>query len=316
MSTQQSGENTSLVKVIASAIQVPGVKVNRENFLLEVFKKESSNMRSKIIEVGPVKAGISRKKLKQLAMQTINTRTMVSSTASFVAGLPGGLAMAATIPADTLQFFGVALRLAQELSYLYGEDDLWIDGALDMEKVTSQLVVYCGVMFGAAGASATVRVLSSTLGKQALKKIPQMALTKTFYYPIVKAIAKAVGVKMTKGLFAKGVSKAVPILGGIVSGGITFISMRPMGMRLADEFDEICFDYSRQEFQEDWDELVDEFGVTPRDFESGAGSHNLGVPTSGKTIAEQIMDAKALLDSGVITAEEFAKIKENLIAKM
>ena len=33
--------------------------------------------------------------------------------------IPGGIAMAATIPADTLQFFGVALRLAQEISYIY-----------------------------------------------------------------------------------------------------------------------------------------------------------------------------------------------------
>ena len=32
--------------------------------------------------------------------------------------------MAATIPADVLQFFGMALRLAQELSYLYGAKDL------------------------------------------------------------------------------------------------------------------------------------------------------------------------------------------------
>ena len=37
---------------------------------------------------------------------------------SFAAGIPGGLAMAATIPADVAQFFGMALRLAQELAYL------------------------------------------------------------------------------------------------------------------------------------------------------------------------------------------------------
>lgn len=44
--------------------------------------------------------------------------------------------------------------------------------------------------------------------KQALKKLTQKALTKTFYYSIVKSIAKAFGPKMTKEVFAKGVSKS------------------------------------------------------------------------------------------------------------
>ena len=35
-------------------------------------------------------------------------------------GLPGGVAMGVTIPADLAQFFGMSLRLAQELSYLFG----------------------------------------------------------------------------------------------------------------------------------------------------------------------------------------------------
>ena len=306
-------ENSSLVKVIASAIQIPGVKVNRENFLLSTFKNETSAMRNKIVELGPVKAGISRKELRKIAELTINTRTIASTTASFLAGLPGGFAMAATIPADTLQFFGVALRLAQELSYLYGEDDLWIDGNVNMEKVTSQLVVYCGVMFGVGGASAAIHVVSSAFGKQALKKIPQMALTKTFYYPIVKAIAKAVGVKMTKGVFAKGVSKAIPIIGGVFSGGLTFVSMRPMGKRLAKEFDEIHFDYSQREFEEDWEDLVEEYDMDSVD--SVAGSVKVEKPQA-ISFADQVKEAKELLDAGIISQEEFDQIKARLIASL
>ena len=309
MAAQVQNENTNLVKVVASAIKIPGVKVNRENFLLNTFKKETPSMRNKIIELGPVKAGVSRRELRKLAELTINTRTVASTTASFLAGLPGGFAMAATIPADTLQFFGVALRLAQELSYLYGEDDLWIDGNLNMEKVTSQLVVYCGVMFGVGGASAAVRVVSSAFGKQALKKIPQMALTKTFYYPIVKAVAKAVGVKMTKGVFAKGVSKAIPIIGGIFSGGLTFISMRPMGKRLVDEFDEVHFDYSAKEFQEDWNEIVEEYDIEDVEFD-------IVNQTAENSIAEQVKAAKKLLDAGIISQEEFEQIIAKLIASL
>lgn len=306
-------ESGNLVKIIAAAIQLPGVKVNRENFLLNTFKDESVTTRNRILEQGPVKAGIGRRKLERLAEQIINTRTIASSTASFAAGLPGGFAMAATIPADTLQFFGVALRLAQELSYLYGEDDLWIDGAVNMERVTNRLVVYCGVMFGVSGASAAVRVVSSALGKQALKKLPQMALTKTFYYPIVKSIAKAVGVKMTKGLFAKGVSKAIPIVGGVVSGGITFVSMRPMGKRLAREFDEVHYDYSAKEFEEDWESIVEESNV---DYEVMRDEEVKSNEEKTVSVAAQIKEAKELMDAGILSQEEFEQIKKKLIADL
>ena len=313
MATQTHEENMNVAKVIATAIQIPGVKVNRENFLLNTFKNENSAMRNKIMDVGPVKAGISRRELRRLAELTINSRTVASTTASFLAGLPGGIAMAATIPADTLQFFGVALRLAQELSYLYGEDDLWVDGNLNMEKVTGQLIVYCGVMFGVGGASAAVRVVSSAFGKQALKKLPQMALTKTFYYPIVKAVAKAIGVKMTKGVFAKGVSKAIPIVGGIVSGGLTFVSMRPMGKRLAAEFDEVNFDYSAKEFQDDWEEMVEEYDIV--DVETST-TNQATEKQKEKSWTEKLKEAKELLDMGIISQEDFDQIKEKLISNL
>lgn len=311
MSTQET--NTSLVKVISAAIQIPGVKVNRENFLLEAFKNESSVRRNKILEVGPVAAGCSRKKVKEIAKKYVDLRTLTSTGASFAAGIPGGFAMAATIPADTLQFFGVALRLAQEIAYLYGAEDLWAAGEVDINKVKNQLILYCGVMFGVSGASAAFRVISSALGKQALKKIPRMALTKTFYYPIIKAIAKVMGVKMTKGVFAKGVSKVIPILGGVVSGTITFATMRPMGMKLVNEFDEIKFDYTREEFEDDWKDISEKFEISTDDY---TVSDINDVNTVNKSYTEQLKEAKELLDIGAITEEEYATIKEKVLSKM
>ena len=254
---EQQEMNLSLENVVATAIQVPGVKVNRELFLREQFQKESKELIDAIVENGPVNAQVSQETLRKMAKKIINERTLVSTSASFVAGLPGGLAMAATIPADMLQFYGVALRMAQELAYLYGEADLWNGEFLDNDKVTNQLILYCGVMLGASGAAQAVRVMSSAVAKQILKKLPQKALTKTFYYPIVKGICKFFGVSMTKSLFAKGVSKAVPILGGVVSGGITFATLRPMGQRLADTLDDAHFSYTEEDFHEDWEDIVE-----------------------------------------------------------
>lgn len=246
-------ENVSLENIIASAIQIQGVKVDRDSFLRKQFKDESDELMNTIVEKGPVEANYSRDTLKKMAKALIQKRAVASSAASFVAGLPGGPAMAATIPTDMLQFYAVVLRLAQEIAYLYGEPDLWSNNILDKERVTNQLILYCGVMFGATGAAQTVRVLSSSISKQVMKKLPQKALTKTFYYPIVKQIAKACGVKMTKEIFAKGVSKAVPIVGGVVSGGITYASMMPMANRLVKTFDNMHFEYTENDFNNDYE---------------------------------------------------------------
>ena len=59
--------------------------------------------------------------------------------------------------------------------------------------------------------------------KQLLKK----ALTKGTIYPIVKSVAKWFGVKMTKEVFAGFFKKAIPIVGGVLGGGITYLSFKP-----------------------------------------------------------------------------------------
>ena len=165
----ENKKSLDLTNVISTAIQIPGVKVSRDVFLKEQFKDLTQEKIELILEKGPVEAGCTREELKRKANRIIKERTAFSTGASFVTGIPGGLAMAATIPADMLQFYGVALRMAQELVYLYGETDIWCDGTPDPDKVTNQLILYCGVMLGATGAAQTVRIMSSALAKQALK---------------------------------------------------------------------------------------------------------------------------------------------------
>ncbi len=315
-SLSEAKNNISLENLISTAIQIPGVKVNREDFLREQFKSVSSDTLNAIIEKGPVEANISRAELKKIAHKILTKRTSFSTAASFAAGIPGGFAMAATIPGDMLQFYGVALGMAQELAYLYGEPDLWNNGMPDTEKVKNQLILYCGVMLGASGASQTVRVLSSSLAKQALKKLPQKALTKTFYYPIVKSIAKAFGAKMTKEVFAKGVSKAVPIIGGVVSGGITLATMIPMGNRLIATLDEAHFSYSNSDFESDWHDIVAECrNFEAEEAEATQSPSNTSVDNT-ESVLEKINQAKQMLDSGIISDEEFAQIKAKLISQM
>lgn len=311
-------DNTILVDTISKAIQIPGVKVNRNEFLVSVFKDADNDVREKILNEGPIAAGYSKEEIKRMAKRIVNERTLTSSGLSFAAGLPGGIAMAGTIPADTIQFYGIALRLAQEISYLYGAEDLWENGNVDAERVTNQLVLYCGVMFGVSGASATLKLMASALSKQAIKKLPQQALMKTVYYPIIKQIAKFFGAKMTKDIFAKGVSKAIPIVGGVVSGGLTLASMRPMGLRLVNSFDEVLFDYTEEDFNNDFDEAMNiiEADVTVEETITEADVDDAQVYQDDKTYIDKIREAKSLLDDGLITEQEFSQIKSKIIGSI
>lgn len=55
------------------------------------------------------------------------------------------------------------------------------------------------------------------------------------------------GIKVTKNTVAKGVSKVIPIIGGVISGTLNFASMIPMANRLLEVLDKASFDYSTKE---------------------------------------------------------------------
>ena len=328
-----AGKEIALENIITSAVQIPGVKVIRDKFLAETFATEDVIIQD-VLDFGPVEAKVSKEKLAAISNKLILKRTSQSSVASFAAGIPGGLAMAATIPADALQFFGMSLRLAQELSYLYGAQDLWQDGQVDDEKVKNQLLLYCGVMFGVSGAVSGVRVLSTQIAKTTLKKLPQKALTKTFWYPIVKQIGKAIGVKVTKTTVAQGFSKAIPVIGGVISGSINFASMMPMANRLQKTLDSAAFGYTEEDLEKDIIEIenitadnsAEEKDIKSKFVDSGkkAISGISGLFTKKQPpetsrdndVFETLKKLSELKDNGIITEEEFSHKKAELLVKL
>ena len=324
-----------LESIIISAVQIPGVKVSRDKFLAETFVSENLSIQD-VLDMGPVAAGISQERLTAIANKLILKRTSQSSIASFAAGIPGGLAMAATIPTDVLQFFGMALRLAQELSYLYGAQDLWKDGQIDDEKVKNQLLLYCGVMFGVSGAVSGVRVLSVQIAKTTLKKLPQKALTKTFWYPIIKQIGKAIGVKVTKSAVAQGFSKAIPVIGGVISGSLNFTSMMPMANRLQEAFNSASFGYTEEEFEQDIiiienisdeeESIEDNTDIKAKISEGSKKAMDsisgfLAKKKTSKNVdsadpIETIKKLSEMKELGIISEEEFESKKKELLAKI
>ena len=223
--------------IIILAVKTPGVHISRAAFLQkELFKNHPQDVIDKAIVTTPAQAGISPKEIAKIADNVIALERNCVSGISVALGAPGGWAMAATIPADIVQYYGYTLRATQKLLYLYGfpEIDVGEDG-LQLDSETINAIIMClGVMNGVAGANNAIKGMAKALAIGVEKKLLNMALTKGAFYPLVKSILKWFGIKLTRSVFAGFFKKAIPIVGGVIGGGLTFLAFKPCCYRLKD----------------------------------------------------------------------------------
>ncbi len=215
---------------IIIGLKTPGIKVNRNDFLKkELFKNYPQNMIDDAITYNPAHAKIPSSEIDRIADEVIEYERKCVSGISAALGMPGGFAMAATIPADIAQYYGYMLRAAQKLMYLYGFPEIDTEERnhkFDSETMNT-LIICLGVMYGVQGANTALKAMAGALGKGIEKKLLKTALTKGTIYPIVKSISKWFGVNMTKQVFAGFFKKAIPVIGGVIGGGITYLSFKP-----------------------------------------------------------------------------------------
>lgn len=223
--------------IILMALKVPGVKINRAEFLRkELFKHCSPETIEKAIETTPAKANIDSELIDKIAEEVIKFERNSVSGISTALGIPGGAAMVATIPADIAQYYGYMMRAAQKMLYLYGFPEIEIgeDGVILDSETLNSLTICLGVMYGVAAANHAIKAMARALASGVEKQLLKRALTKGTIYPIVKSVARWFSVKMTKEMFAGFFKKVIPVVGGVVGGGITFFSFKPCCKRLQD----------------------------------------------------------------------------------
>lgn len=225
--------------IIKAALKVPMVKVDRELFLKKELEKYCKEEQVKLaIEKNPAYAGVSREIIDKIAKQIIDYETLKVSSISFAAGLPGGWAMAATIPADIAQYFGFIVNVMQKLCYLYGFQSFDFSEDEVPDETMHEILIFIGVMMGVSQANQCIKIIAEVATKTISKRVAQKALTKGVVYPIVKKVATTIGFKMTKQVFADGLSKVVPVVGGVISGGITYLSFKPSSLKLMKKLQE------------------------------------------------------------------------------
>ncbi|OKL50255.1 EcsC family protein [Boudabousia marimammalium] len=230
------------IAFITKVIRLRGVRIDRDSFLRQEFRKlrMSDEQIQKAIETTPSEAGVSLEQLDELASQVIGFETKKSASLSFAAGLPGGFAMLATIPTDVAQYYAHAFRVMQKLAYIYG----WQNFINDLDEIDDEtlakLAMFLGVMMGVSGAATSLTTFVRQITMPALQKqITKQALTKTVWYGPMKQTLRIIGVKVTKDSFAKTITKAVPVAGGLLSGGMTLVALKSQSVRLQKQLRQI-----------------------------------------------------------------------------
>lgn len=219
---------------LKKVVRFPGVRINRDEFLRQELTKlrASEEVIERALATSPALAGVPLLALDTLAYETLTYETNKSAALSFAAGLPGGFAMLGTIPADLMQYYAHALRIMQKLAYLYGWRDLLADVDED-DEMLGVLAVFFGVMLGVGGAAQSLTAFARIAAKTAYQKhVTKRALMSITWYPVVKYSLRVIGINITKSSFTKGASKIVPVIGGFVSSGLTFMALQTQSARL------------------------------------------------------------------------------------
>ena len=236
MATENNnGKNLSIWNsVLSRSLQLPFVKVDREEFLSKELSKFCTPMEVvTAIEEGPLGV-LNKKEIDKLANQCISYHlTMVCGTSALM-GIPGGWWMAGTIPTDLTQFYGHVLSLMQKLIYLYGWPSLTdVNKQLDDES-KNIMTLFVGVMMGNKMAIEALTKVVTQVSKNTGVKISETVMA---HYAV--KIAQWIGINMTKEGFAKGVGKVLPLVGAPISATITYYTFRPMARRLKRHLDEL-----------------------------------------------------------------------------
>lgn len=225
-------ENLVWNKILNTVLKMPGVKVDRVGFLRHELRPYCNQSRLQMLGSVRPYTVVSEQVIDKLARQCVRHHVTVVTATSTIVGLPGGLAMAATLPADLTQYFYHVFVLSQKLAYLYGYPDFCDDDGELNDVAIDLLTIFMGVMMGAPVAEKGLGELSKAVAENAVTRLPRVALTKTALVPIVAQLTKMIGTRFSKDSLTKSVGRFIPVAGGLFSGGLTLYTFRRGANRL------------------------------------------------------------------------------------
>ncbi len=226
--------NGVLQRIISTAMDIPGVRVDYEDFLRKELKNKVPFFTiEKAVEKGTAKAGISKKLTDGLAKNTIRSKKAMTVFVSALAGIPGGVAgLLGGTALDTMQFYANFLNLTQRLMYIYGYGDI---ASLDAAQ-EEMMIVMLGAAMGVEAAQKFVLTQLPKLAGMIGDKIIAREATKSILTKVSEKVLIQLGLKegglLTTEEIARYIAKAVPVVGAVINGSISWIMFSIMAKNL------------------------------------------------------------------------------------
>jgi uncharacterized protein (DUF697 family) len=154
---------------------------------------------------------------EQCARNFVGWQMTKAGGAGFALGLPGFAFMPLTIPADLVSVAYLQLRMVAVIGLLFG----W-----DVRSDQFRTTAYMSLLGSAAGE------LAREFGIQATTRIATGLIKKHVSGAVLKKINSAVGTRLLTKAGSTGVvnlTKAVPLLGGVVGGSLNIVTTRMIG---------------------------------------------------------------------------------------
>lgn len=225
-----------ILKIIDTAMNIPGVKVDREEFLRKELRgKISQETIETAIRYGTKKAGISKEMAEKLARNVINSKLWITTTISAATGIPGGAAgIVGGVSVDIAQFYGNFFNLTQKLMYIYGYNDISELDSAQTDIMVAMLATACGVETAQKTIIKELPNIIEKISAGILSREAAKSLLKKISDKILITIGKKTIPLITKESIVKILGKSVPLIGGGISASFTFITFKPMANKLND----------------------------------------------------------------------------------
>ena len=212
--------------IILNAIDNPATRVDREQYLREImfsYKPNMTQIEQQDFLNNPVRA-IGINEINYIADKVIKNSIWKTTGLSFLAGLPGGVWGIAAAAPDIAQNLCYYIILSQKLAYLYGVN-FYESNATTDEYRNSGTLLCLGFMLGVDSVDQLIQKILDSAWQTSGKEVVEF-LMKTAGFVLARKILVSVGEKLTQKGATNVLGKAVPVLGGLLSGGMTFTSFK------------------------------------------------------------------------------------------
>ena len=321
-------EINKLNSIIDNYINIPGVWVDREEFLKEYLSDKTDNL-NLVIEKGPIEAGINEKILRQIGENLIIDKTSRIKNLILYKNINTEIYEENFYEDEKLC---LSLKLAQELVYLYGVKDI---KCINNDKVRKNLISYLSTFIDfSIYASYSKELISASLkaknmiinikdckiftkkkvnkNKKYTKKVKQKKKLKSINPTKIKNKLSQKNKFFNKENLKDFGNRALNLLGCVtdfeglfstknvketISSALAVIFTKPKAMGLLKNLEDINFYPAKDDVNDEDIEILEE------DYKVSEQCDEF----------EQIKKYKELLDIGAISDEDFESLKKKIL---